>query len=522
MSFPESERAVPDTRRWVLLLILAGAAVRIALGASLGLSVDESYAAVMSRELSLSYFDHPPMTFWWAGLAGGFLGSEAPLLVRLPFIAAFAATSWLLFRLGHFLFGERAGLWAVVVLNLSLFFSLAAGGWALPDGPLLLFDTAAAYCLARATLAMSREPEADAAVGPGRARAWIAFGAFTGLALLSKYHGCFLLLGGGVFLLSSRSRIGWLRRPEPYLATALAAAVFTPVLIWNSQHGWASFRFQLGRAVPLEGAGATPFLDDLAGQATWILPWIWIPLLVVLFSALRTGPRDARRWLLVCLGAGPILGFTLLTVGGERGHPHWQAPGYFMLLPILGADIARRLADGRRAQTRVWLAACGVGFALVVVGLVAHVRNGWAQTVAPDLLAKGDPTNDLLDWAPVAEQIRAWGLPKPGTLIGGSRWDDAAKLAHAMGPGTIVACVGEDSRGFAYVEDPPASLGKDVVLVVRRRSEGEALRLYAPYFRRLRFVGNVPISRGQRPGIVVTVYLGESLLRPLPLLRSLG
>jgi 4-amino-4-deoxy-L-arabinose transferase-like glycosyltransferase len=476
----------------------------------------------MSRQWSLSYFDHPPMTFWWAGLAARLAGSEAPLLVRLPFIAAFAVTTWLMFRLGDLLFGERAGLWAAVVLNLSLFFSLAAGGWALPDGPLLLFDVAAAYCLARATLAGHGVSEADMAIGPGQARWWIAFGVLTGFAFLSKYHACFLVLGGGAFLLSSRVRIGWLRRFEPYLAVACAAAVSAPVLVWNEQHAWASFRFQLARSLPIEGAGATPFLDSLAGQAAWILPWIWIPLLVVLFAGLRAGPRGARRWLLVCLGAGPVLGFTLLTVLGERGHPHWEAPGYFMLLPLLGAAIARRLEQGNRARTLAWLWACGIGFALVVAGLVGHVQDGWGQMLAPDLLAKGDPTDDLLDWTPVARQLAAWGLPKPGMLLAGSRWDDSAKLAHAMGPDVPVTCVGEDSRGFAYVGNPSVHIGKDVVLVVRRRSGGEPMRVYASYFRSLHPLGSVQLPRGRRPGVSVSVYLGEGLLRPLPLLRTLG
>jgi 4-amino-4-deoxy-L-arabinose transferase-like glycosyltransferase len=513
----ESDSPAPFTELWVVLLILVAAALRIALGSCMGLSVDESYAAVLSRQWSLSYFDHPPMTFWWAGLAGHLTGSEAPLLVRLPFIAAFAATTWLLFRLAQFLFGARAGLWTVVVLNLSLFFAVVAGGWALPDGPLLLFDAAAGYCLARATL--TRAADADA-TGPGQQAWWIGFGACTGLALLSKYHGCFLLLGGGAFLLSSRSRIGWLRRREPYLAVVCAFAVSAPVLVWNARHGWASFRFQLGRSLPVEGAGATPFLDSLAGQATWILPWIWIPLLASMFAAFRAGPSDARRWLLVCLGAGPVLGFTFLTVLGSRGHPHWEAPGYFMLLPLLGADLARRTGEGR-TRTRIWLAACGVGFALVVAGLVAHVRNGWLQGLAPQLLSKGDPTDDLLDWTPVVEQLHVWGLPKPGMLLAGARWDDAGKLAYAMGPDTPVTSVGEDSRGFAYVGDPASHLGKDVVLVIRRRSEGEPMRLYAPFFRRLRSLGNVALDRGERPGIVVSVYLGEGLRRPLPLLRLL-
>jgi len=74
--------------------------------------------------------------------------------------------------------------------------------------------------------------------------------------------------------------------------------------------------------------------ESYAAAAAWTLPWIWIPLLWVLAAALRARPRDTRRWPLACLGSGPIFGFTLLTVIGSRGLPHWEAPGYFILLPL--------------------------------------------------------------------------------------------------------------------------------------------------------------------------------------------
>ena len=50
------------------------------------------------------------------------------------------------------LFGERAGLWCAVALNLALFFTFSSAAWVLPDGPLLLWSAAAALCLARAVL----------------------------------------------------------------------------------------------------------------------------------------------------------------------------------------------------------------------------------------------------------------------------------------------------------------------------------------------------------------------------------
>ena len=337
-----SGRGLEPRAHWLLALILVTTAIRLALAATIGLSVDESYAVVMGRRLSLSYFDHPPMVFWWTGLASRIAASESPLVVRLPFIAAFMVTTWLLYRLGGFLFGTRAGLWTAFLLNVSLFLSVAAGGWALPDGPLVLFSAAAAYCLARATIGdrptPSREPSGSLAVG---SRGWwIGFGVSAGLALLSKYHGLLLLAGTGFYLVTARRRATWLRRRDPYIALALAAMTFLPVLVWNATHEWASFRFQGGRAVPLEETGGTTLLDSVAGQAAWTLPWVWVPLLVVLVAALRAGPPDDRRWLLGCLASGPILAFTLLAAVGARGLPHWEAPGYFMALPLLGAWVA--------------------------------------------------------------------------------------------------------------------------------------------------------------------------------------
>ena len=88
-----------------------------------------------------------------------------------------------------------------------------------------------------------------------------------------------------------------------------------------------------------------------------------------------------------------------------------------------------------------------------------------------------------------------------------------------MGPSTEVSCVGEDARGFAFIRSPGANIGKDVLLVVRRRAGPEPLAAYAAYFESLRSVGNVPIERRGREEVAVSVYLGRRLRGPLPLLQ---
>jgi Dolichyl-phosphate-mannose-protein mannosyltransferase len=134
----------------LVLIIILSAFGRLALGAALGLGVDESYMVAAGRDLQLSYFDHPPLSWWMARGASWLAGSEAGLVVRTPFILTFGLTTWFLYRLTAMLFSPRAGLSTVMALNLSPVFGITTGGWVLPDGPLDCALLAGALCLQHA------------------------------------------------------------------------------------------------------------------------------------------------------------------------------------------------------------------------------------------------------------------------------------------------------------------------------------------------------------------------------------
>ena len=486
---------------------MGGGVFRLLLAAVISPSVDESYAITMSRRLEPSYYDHPPMMFWLTGAATRLVGNENRLTARLPFILAFAVTTALVYLLGARLFGRSAGLWGAASLNLTLFFGVCAGGWVLPDGPLLLAAAAATLCLAEALFENPKE-----SVGP-----WYAFGVFTGLALLSKYHGILLLTGAWLFLATSARHRFWLRRPAPYLSVAIALAIFSPVLFWNATHGWASFRFQAARGVAPPDAEGTPFLASIGGQASWMLPWIWVLLIMVFVGALREGRRDAKRWLLACLAAGPIFGFTLLTTLGTSGLPHWTAPGYFFLFPLLGADLARRVREGSAWPWR-WLTGSVAGLIVVAVVLATQAGTGWIGRVAPSLVRARDPTIDLVPWDGLVPRLASLGQPEPGVVIAGTIWSDSAKLAYTLGPEVPVVCVGEDPRGFHYVTDESTLLGRDILLVVRRRPGRETMATYAKFFDRVVALGIFPASPG-RDEPVLSFYLGRHLRAPVPPIR---
>src|SRR5713226_5800620 len=135
--------------RTVILIIAASSIVRILLAAAVGLCIDESYIAGVSRRFALSYFDHPPLHICLVGVWSMLIGDDRALILRLPFIALFAGSTWLMFRLTARAFGERAGLWAALTLNLAPVFTLSIGSWVLPDGPLKLFALLSIWFVAR-------------------------------------------------------------------------------------------------------------------------------------------------------------------------------------------------------------------------------------------------------------------------------------------------------------------------------------------------------------------------------------
>ena len=505
-----------DDRRLAIRIIGIATGLRLAVAALLAFGLDESYTAVVARGLSLSYFDHPPAVFWLAHAAAA-IGGESPLAMRWPFVMLFAITSWLLFQLTSRLFNSRAGVWAVLAAQLIPVFSLSAGSWVLPDGPLLCASIGAALALSYAVpVAAAREPDETR---PGTWVSWIALGVTLGCAGLSKYHAALLGAGVATFMVTDASARRWLTRPQPYVAVLIAMASVIPVFVWNAQHDWISFRFQAGRATG-GGSPITALLQNIAGQAGYLLPWFWMPLAVLLFRGLRTGPRDRATWLCCCLGVAPVVVFTLASLGGRPGLPHWPAPGFFMLLPLLGAAIARwevRAAVTAHRRMR----AAGLVYVALLTIVVTHAATGWMALLVPTL-HRADPAFELLEYRSLRDTLMAHGILQPATFVATTDWIRGAKIGYALGPARPVLLLNDDARHFPFTVDLRPIIGTDGVLLTKlARNETEvemwiAAQPYLALFDTLRFEGTVPVLRGADTALTVGVFRAKGLRQGWP------
>lgn len=214
---------------------------------------EEAYYWNYSQHLDIGYLDHPPMVAWliWLGTT---LFGNTEFGVRLGAFLSWLVAAFFCFQLTRNLFGKSAAFVAILLLAVLPFF-FATGLLMMPDAPLTAAWAGALYFLERAVL------------GERRA-AWWGVGVCIGLGMVSKYT--IALLGPAtlvLLLLDSRSR-RWLWRPEPYGALLIAILLFSPVIVWNATHGWASFVFQGPRRLqgPLEFS-----LHELLGAALVLL-----------------------------------------------------------------------------------------------------------------------------------------------------------------------------------------------------------------------------------------------------------
>jgi dolichol-phosphate mannosyltransferase len=179
------------------------------------------------------------------------------------------------------------------------------------------------------------------------------------------------------FMLWDHKSRRWWWRWEPYVASLLAFAIFSPVILWNAQHGWASFAFQTSRRL----AEAPRFaLHKLVASALILITPTGV--LAVAAALLGAKPADAgakarqvgdgdaaRRRLFINMAIlFPLTVFALFSLRHEV-KLDWTGAPWIAALPVMAAGMT------------------STGAALS--GLRAWIRAAWAPTLVTMLLIYG-------------------------------------------------------------------------------------------------------------------------------------
>lgn len=334
---PAALRSVFPSRRCLIVcvwLLVAAAILRwVALG-QVPLVPEEAYYWLYSQHPDLSYFDHPPMVAGMIGL-GTTLFGNTEFGVRIVGNLLMIGTSILMYFFGRAWFDATTGLLAALMLHiLPVYFG--AGFIATMDPALLLFWM---LCLNGITLALRRN----------RTGGWYLAGIALGGALLSKYTGIFLVPGA---LLALSLHAPWrrhLRTPHPYLACLIALTMFTPVILWNARHHWASFHYQLmGRSDAASMSFAT-VLESIGFQIVVATPAIFWGVAASVRRIHRKGYRRITPAHIVAMVFSlPLIAVVIYKSIRGDSRINWTLPAYLSLMPAASRYFLALLRKGVR------------------------------------------------------------------------------------------------------------------------------------------------------------------------------
>ncbi|MBA3024884.1 MAG: glycosyltransferase family 39 protein [Sulfurimonas sp.] len=188
---------------------------------------DEAYYWMWSYHLQSGYYDHPPMIAYLIYLTN-FI-SESEWGVRLVNVFSFSIAALYIFKLTSDMFDEQTALNAVIIFSSVI---LVHAGYIIttPDSPLILFWTLSLYYSYKALFY-------------GKWSHYILAGFMLGFMMISKYTSILLITSILFFILLRKRDI--LFNIKFYTAVFIAIIVVLPMLLWNYQHDWISFNFQL-------------------------------------------------------------------------------------------------------------------------------------------------------------------------------------------------------------------------------------------------------------------------------------
>lgn len=334
---------------------------------------DELYYWTWSQKLSLSYFDHPPMTAWWIYWSTLLFGNTLSA-IRLP---AVLTHLFLLYKLGQ-LSPNKTVITLLLLTPLSLFGAILMT----PDIPLCLFWFLYMNWATQVNIRLQNQISFPLST-------WFLGGLWLGLGLLSKYTMglapiCLFLL------LATQFRIS--RWVKGFLLQGLvASAIFLPVLIFNIRFDFSPILFQwvhTHQSVPFS------FVFNFLGSQILLLgalPFLLIPWILFQY---RSWTRLAAFRAQACFFLIPLV-FFLYKATHHFLEANWGLIAYLSFWPLASFFVSNY---SRRILVSSALCVGFIGPLIVSLLITIHIFRplGWIQT-HQDRLAKLSAQNYLVE-----------------------------------------------------------------------------------------------------------------------------
>lgn len=426
-------------KKLVLRLLIVATIVRILVAAGTELSNDEVYYRMYADDLQWNYFDHPPLVALLIRVFTGNLLLQQELWIRLGVIVCAAINTWLMFRIGATVGNERTGWIAACLFTASLYGSVIAGLMILPDGPQMVFWLLAVLLMLKIFKQGGRPFQ--------RKRRLLLLGLVIGLCMLCKIHGIFLWVGAGLYILLYNRNL--LRNPYLYLSMVITGLLLLPVLLWNINNDFITYRYHGTRVSFLGAIQWDSFLRQIAGEFFYNNPVNMVLIgLALLVIRKRKWTNEVHQQRLLGTVAFPLVGIVWFMALFRDTLPHWTGPAYTTLIPLAAAWVTDRMSTKLIITPTPYVVRAALAIPLVILialPLGIHQLQYPLGKKEQQYLGAGDLLLDMSGWKQFGNDFKkvyqsdiATGQMRRNATIIADYWFPAAHLDHYVaGPAGI-------------------------------------------------------------------------------------
>ena len=131
--------------------------------------------------------------------------------------------------------------------------------------------------------------------------------------------------------------------PWIYVGGMISLIVFLPVLVWNYQNDWISFRWQLGKATTGAEFGENTLAFTL-GHILLFSPFCFIMAIFEIWWVKdRFYESKNPETIILIISLFPLIFFTVMSLKGSISDPHWVNLAYVGIAILLGNEMFLRL-----------------------------------------------------------------------------------------------------------------------------------------------------------------------------------
>ena len=480
------------TNKNLYIFLFIVAAIKIFFSFFIELGNDEAYYYTYALKPQLNYFDHPPMVGILIRLSTLNLWLVNDVLLRLGPTLCCVIASLFLFKTVEILFNKKAAWYTVVIYNLSVYSSIIAGWFILPDSAQLPFWCATLYVMTKIIFQKKDT----------KTWYWILLGSLIGLACLCKIHALYLWVGFGLFIVLFRTK--WLLNWRLYLSFIITLVFLLPILIWNIENHFITYKFHSER-VSNTTINFDSLLREIVGEALYQNPIIFVLIIASLIFFYKHQTRNAKpqttnhklqtnnnKQFLLLMSLPMIFLFWGFSLFNDI-FPHWSGPAYIPLYIIAGYFISEKFV----LAFPIWLklSAGLLLFAMISITYLANISPLNLGSKDKESFGEYSPTLDISGWKDFSNEFDklvkadfANGKMKSNSKILVNKWFPACQLDlyTSRKTGLNIVAIGnlEEVHHYAWLNKirPALQIGDDAYCIIPSNIPTQVKESYNRYF----------------------------------------